>query len=39
MQDAETLDLIRSDVAAADAAGLQFTPTVFINGAEVNVGQ
>jgi protein-disulfide isomerase len=38
MQDEKTLDLIRSDADAADAAGLQFTPMVFINGKAIEVG-
>jgi protein-disulfide isomerase len=37
IQDEKTRDLIRSDAAAADAAGLRFTPMIFINGQPINV--
>jgi protein-disulfide isomerase len=38
MQNDETLALIRRDAAAADAAGLKYTPMVFINGRAIDVG-
>jgi protein-disulfide isomerase/uncharacterized membrane protein len=37
MHDEKTLDVIRSDVAAANSAGLRFTPMIFINGQPINV--
>jgi protein-disulfide isomerase/uncharacterized membrane protein len=37
MQSDETLAVIRADAADADAAGLKFTPLVFINGVAIQV--
>jgi protein-disulfide isomerase len=39
MKKDETLAVIRADAAAADAAGLRFTPMIFINGKAVSVGK
>jgi protein-disulfide isomerase len=39
MQAETTFALIRADVEAADAAGLQFTPMVFINGNAIDIGR
>jgi protein-disulfide isomerase/uncharacterized membrane protein len=39
MRTETTLELVRSDAAAADAAGLRFTPMIFINGRAIDVGQ
>jgi protein-disulfide isomerase len=36
MHGADALAVIRQDAAAADAAGLQFTPMVFINGVAID---
>jgi protein-disulfide isomerase len=33
-----TRELVRADIVAADAAGLKFTPMVFINGGPIDVG-
>lgn len=33
----ETIDLIKMDAEAADAAGLQFTPMIFINGRPIEL--
>jgi protein-disulfide isomerase/uncharacterized membrane protein len=38
MQRKETRELIRSDASAADAAGLRFTPMIFINGRVIDIG-
>jgi len=35
----ETIELIRADASAADAAGLKFTPMIFINGRPIDVGR
>ncbi len=35
----ETVELVRADVAAADAAGLRFTPMIFINGTAIVGGR
>jgi protein-disulfide isomerase/uncharacterized membrane protein len=39
MASEETIGLIRSDATAADAAGLKFTPMVFINGVAMDLGK
>jgi protein-disulfide isomerase len=39
MQSDATLHVIRADAAAADAAGLRFTPMIFINGTAIDIGR
>jgi protein-disulfide isomerase/uncharacterized membrane protein len=39
MQSTETREIIHADTAAADVAGLRFTPMIFINGVPIDVGQ
>jgi protein-disulfide isomerase len=39
MRSDEALALIRADAAAADAAGLRFTPMIFINGVPIDAGR
>jgi predicted DsbA family dithiol-disulfide isomerase len=38
-QSPELLELIRADADAASAAGLEFTPMIFINGRPIDIGK